>query len=59
VTLRNLYVIARTAAGRPTLQHKLVDGTSSRTDCNRDISSWSRAYMHKPIEQILCRHCKP
>jgi hypothetical protein len=48
------YVIARTASGRPTLQHKLRDGTGSYTGCGHEITGWSRAYMNNRIEQILC-----
>lgn len=50
-----VYVVARNGSDRPTLQHKLVDGTATRTLCGRDISSWSRAYQASPIDVILCR----
>lgn len=53
--LKRLYVLARNAGGRPTLQHKLVDGSSSMTACGYDCSGWSRAYMPRRIDEILCR----
>jgi hypothetical protein len=53
--LKRVYVIARNAGGRPTLQHKLVDGTASVTECGTDVSSWSRAYSYKRIEEVLCK----
>ena len=43
--LRDVYVIARNAAGRACLQHKLVDGQASVTKCGRDVSTWSRSFM--------------
>lgn len=54
-----LYVIARNESGRPTLQHRLSDGTSSVLDCDgRDITGWSRAYQTDAIEEVLCRKPK-
>jgi hypothetical protein len=53
--LKGVYVIARNASGRPTLQHKLVDGQASMTCCGTDTSEWSRAFQSKRIEEILCR----
>lgn len=52
--LKGVYVIARNAGGRPTLQHKLVDGTASVTCCGREMTGWSRHYSPKPIPQLLC-----
>lgn len=49
------YVVARTGAGRPSLQHHTEDMT--KTTCGLDISVWSRAYMKSPIKEILCRKC--
>lgn len=54
--LRNIFVVARNAHGRPTLQHKLIDRRTSMTACGRDISGWSRAYSAEPIQPILCKH---
>jgi len=58
--MKNLYVIARSASGRPTLQHKLVDGTASVTCCGRVMDGWSRAFMTKRIDEVLClsRACR-
>lgn len=56
MVLRGAYVIARGAAGRPTCQHRLVDGTSTRIRCSKiKIGLWSRSYQDKPIESVLCR----
>ena len=50
-----LYVIARNKHGRPTLQHKLLDGTASITCCGQVMELWSRAYQTEPIPEILCK----
>ena len=55
MALRKLYVIARGISGRPTCQHKLVDGTSSLTRCGQDMSQWSRSFMRERIDAVLCR----
>jgi hypothetical protein len=52
---RHVYVIARNVRGRPTLQHPLVDGTSSLTPCGQDMSEWSRSFQGEPIDSVLCR----
>lgn len=49
-----MYVVARNASGRPTLQHLLLPGTNA-TACGWSVLEWSRAYQAKPIEAILCR----
>lgn len=49
------YVIARNAWGRPTLQHRLLDGTATQTGCGHVITGWSRHYMREKIEAILCK----
>jgi len=53
--LNPLYVIARNKSGRPTLQHRLLDGTASITSCGRVMELWSRAYQLKPIPEVLCK----
>lgn len=50
-----LYVVARNRLGRPTLQHKLLPGTSSLTACGVDMTEWSRAFQREPIHAILCK----
>lgn len=50
-----IYLLARTAHGRPALQHKTEDFTM--TLCGLDTSTWSKAYLGKPIPEILCRKC--
>ena len=54
-----MYVLARTASKRPTLQHRLVSGEdgSQLTACGLDVTQWSRAYQNKSIPQILCIRC--
>ncbi len=55
--LKSLYVTARSASGRPTLQHRLVDGQTDWMACGRRIDDWSRAYTPRKIEEVLClRH---
>ena len=49
------YVLARTAGGRPALQHKTDD--HDVTLCGLDITGWSRAYTRTPIKEILCKKC--
>lgn len=55
-----LYVIARNAAGRPTLQHLLLEGAASITACGQTVTLWSRAYQIDPIPEVLClkRGCR-
>ena len=51
------YIIARTAGGRPSLQHALVnDGIT--TECGLDTSWWSRAYQSQMISQVICKKCR-
>lgn len=49
------YVVARTGAGRPSLQHFTED--HDVTVCGRDITGWSRAYMRGKIKEIFCKKC--
>lgn len=53
--LRNVFVVARNHLGRPTLQHRLIDGQTMMTACGVDVSGWSRVLSPKPIEAILCK----
>lgn len=55
VKAKPIYVVARNRLGRPTLQHRLVTGTSSLTACGIDMSEWSRAFQNEPIYAILCK----
>ena len=52
-----MFVIARTARRRPTLQHQVSDADAARTSCGLDISAWSRAYQTSAIPQIICIKC--
>lgn len=54
---RDTFVIARTPKGRPTLQHRMLAGTSSLTLCGVETGYWSRVYMSNRIEVLLCRRC--
>jgi hypothetical protein len=48
------YVIARTAGGRPTVQHR-ISSLLTFTACGRDTSPWSCAYQTDAIEVIRCK----
>jgi len=52
------YVIARTAGNRPSLQHKIDPGSPGTTKCGYEMIGWSRAYMTKPIREVLCKKCQ-
>lgn len=60
--LKDVWVIARSAAGRPCLIHKLLDGQAERTACGRDVSGWSRSFIARrpALEILLClsRACR-
>lgn len=53
-----MFVIARTAKGRPTLMHQLGTNTYARTACGQDVSAWSRSYHDSVIEAVFCKKCK-
>lgn len=57
MVLRSVFVVARTHAGRPTLQHRLVDEQTHYTLCGVDVSPWSRHYMSTQIREIICLRC--
>lgn len=53
-------LIARTSAGRPTLQHVLrgLGGSAGEvTACGLEVEGWTRAYQRERIEQVECRRC--
>jgi len=50
-----MYVIARNASGRPTVQHRLNDRDNTRTGCGYDMSPWSRAYMNVKYKAVFCK----
>lgn len=52
-----MFILARTAHGRPSLQHVLVEDFSDETRCGLDVSQWSRAYQATAIKEILCKKC--
>lgn len=56
--MRLIYVVARNATGRATLQHKVDGRSSAQTVCGRSILGWSRAYQAEPIKAILCKSCE-
>lgn len=57
MVLKSAYVVARNGGGRPTLQHRLLDGGTALTHCGANMASWSCAYMSNKIPAILCRRC--
>jgi hypothetical protein len=55
--VRGLYVLARTARSRPTLQHRLDGFQASFTHCGLDLTGWSRSFTTTRIDVIMCRKC--
>lgn len=53
----NVFIVARTANGRPSLQHKLSDTDVDRTECGLEIFRWSRAYTRQMVKEIICKKC--
>lgn len=53
-----MYIIARTAAKRPTLQHRLDPYAAYKTLCGIEVSTWSRSYSHTAIPEVLCKKCE-
>lgn len=53
-----MYIIARTASKRPTLQHILYGGSVTLTLCGISARRWSRVYMGTEIPTLLCRRCQ-
>lgn len=51
------YVLARNAAGRPTLQHRVGDELDW-TYCGVYIGNWSRLWSDTVIDLLYCRRCK-
>lgn len=49
------YIIARTAARRPSLQHQTFD--FEVTVCGLHIEGWSQHQMAKAIPTLLCQRC--
>lgn len=52
------YVIARSQAKRPTLQHGVSSYRSEVTLCGYEITGWSRSFSDAPIPAVLCMKCK-
>lgn len=50
------FILARTATGRPALQHSLADD-GRMTKCGLDSHRWSRAYTEQAVPTILCKRC--
>lgn len=57
-----VFVMARSASGRPLLMHQLMEGSSGYTLCGRDMYGWSRIFL-KPaqaqpiINLMMCSRC--
>lgn len=49
------YILARTAARRPSLQHQTFD--FEVTTCGIHIDTWTQHQMSKAIPTILCQRC--
>lgn len=52
-----IYVIARTASGRPSLQHILSAYRPGYTQCGQGTTHWSLAYQPEPLLPVLCKKC--
>lgn len=52
-----MFILARTAKGRPTLMHQLEEDFGDVTSCGLDVTQWSRAYKAYPIKEILRKKC--
>ncbi|USH44802.1 hypothetical protein SEA_JUANYO_53 [Microbacterium phage Juanyo] len=53
-----MFVIARTRAGRPSLQHLMAEGSWDATACGLPVGGWSAAWQHDPIPEVLCKKCE-
>lgn len=53
-----MFTIARTASGRPSLQHLMEEGSWDTTACGLPVGRWSRAWQHDPIKEVLCKKCE-
>lgn len=51
---KGVYLVARTAGGRPTVQHR-VSQVHTFTACGRDTTPWSVGYQNDKIEVIACK----
>jgi hypothetical protein len=51
-----MFTIGRGTTGRPNVMHALAPGTTDHTLCGRWLEG-SRAYMNKPIQEVLCYRC--
>ena len=49
------WVVARTAAKRPTLMHAWFGG--DKTACGVDLLGWSKYWSKTPIPAITCFKC--
>ena len=53
-----MFIMARTATKRPTLQHILHDDSFTLTLCGISALSWSRVYQDEEIPILICRRCR-
>jgi len=53
-----MWALARTAAKRPALMHKMSSLHPGFTACGVDTRGWSKAYFEAPIPQVQCLRCK-
>ena len=52
-----VYVIARSASGRATLQHELEHGSAEETICGRSMTGWSRHFSDTRIDVVFRLAC--
>lgn len=57
-----VFVISRSASGRPTAMHELQYGTASATICGTSMEGWSRYFVPESVARgalkgMLCGNC--
>lgn len=52
------YIIARTLANRPSLQHRVDSPHDEYTVCGVFVGNWTRLHQTEPLGIMLCFRCK-
>lgn len=54
------FIMARTRAKRPTLQHRILASDPNYTQCGIYVRDWPwRTYQKDPIQFLTCMRCSP
>lgn len=56
-TSLHVWILARNAGGRATLQHAVDSSSDGTTVCGWPIFGWSRTYTGGPLPVIACKRC--